>query len=245
MGLSITVGLLASLCGEGKGDLFATWFSNHNFLLINGVCSISKLGNVEALVLNLILALDFCDLDSLGDADLLRSRIGQRAGLFKRSSNKRNFVGLGLVLLTAVLMFSMTIAGRSISRWSTGCHLHCLRLLLISDLCSGAGCCHIFPLVLISTDFSVNCGGGFLTDSEDAVKAVVIINNFFDCKSDRGHFLSKCWHTDLSIDRCVGVPAVELWLVPVARLSSSGGGNCHCEDKKALKYLGSIIRICT
>ena len=43
----------------GEGDLFTAGFTNDNLLLVNSVGSISKLGNIEALVLNLVLALDF------------------------------------------------------------------------------------------------------------------------------------------------------------------------------------------
>ena len=53
------MGLAAWLCGEGEGDLFTAGFTNDNLLLVNSVGSISKLGNIEALVLNLVLALDF------------------------------------------------------------------------------------------------------------------------------------------------------------------------------------------
>ena len=61
------------MCGEGKSDLFTAWFTNDDLLLVNSVGSISKLGNIEALVLNLVLALNLSDLNSLGDTDLLGS----------------------------------------------------------------------------------------------------------------------------------------------------------------------------
>jgi len=201
--------LSTSLGGEGEGYLLTTRLSNDNLLLLHSVGGISKLGNIETLVLNLILTLNLSDLDGLGDTDFLRGRVGKAAGNLPRSSNKGNLVGLSLVFLTADLMFSLSISIRllSISRSSTTSDLHGLRLLLISDLSGGARSNNILSLINISTDLSLNNSGGLLTDGEDTVKAVVIVNNLLDCKGDWGHLLSKSRDTDLSIDRCVGVPA--------------------------------------
>ena len=52
-------------------NITADGIANLNILLVNNVLSIDKLGNVETSVLNLVLALDFSDLDGLGDTDLL------------------------------------------------------------------------------------------------------------------------------------------------------------------------------
>merc|ERR1712241_1605078 len=104
-----SMGLAASLSGEGEGDLFTAWFTNDNLLLVNSVGSISKLGNIEALVLNLVLALNLGDLDGLGNTDLLGGRVGEHAGLLKGGSDEGDLVSLSLVFLTANLVFSMTI----------------------------------------------------------------------------------------------------------------------------------------
>ena len=212
----------AGLGREGKGNFFTAWFTNDDLLLVNSVGSISKLGNIEALVLNLVLALNLSDFDSLGDTHFLRCWIGKHAGDLKGGSDKGNLVCLCLILFTAHLMFSATIAlvTITIASSSTSGNLHGLRLLFIGNLGGGARSCYILPLVHIGTDLSLNGGGCFLTDSEDTVKAVIIVHNLLDCKSDWGHLLSEGRHAHLSVDGCVGVPAVKLWLVPVARLSS-------------------------
>merc|ERR1719290_186703 len=105
-GMSLGTGL----SGEGEGDLLTAGLSNDNLLLFNSVGGISKLGNIEALVLNFILTLDLCDLNSLGDTDLLGGRVGQLAGNLKRGGDKGDPVSLGLVLLTADLMLSLAIS---------------------------------------------------------------------------------------------------------------------------------------
>merc|ERR1719187_2105378 len=215
-----SMGLAACLCREGEGDLFTAWFTNDDLLLVNSVGSISKLGNIEALVLNLVLALNLGDLDGLGDTDLLGCRVGKGASDFQWDSDKGDLVSLSLVFLTAYLVFSMAISWRSISSSSTSSHFHSFGLFFISNLGGGARSCYILPLVHIGTDLSLNGGGCFLTDSEDTVKAVIIVHNLLDCKSDWGHLLSEGRHAHLGVDGCVGVPAVKLWLVPVARLSS-------------------------
>merc|ERR1719278_1819380 len=217
-----SMGLAAWLCREGEGDLFTAWFTNDDLLLVNSVGSISKLGNIEALVLNLVLALNLGDLDGLGNTDLLGGRVGKHAGLLKGGSDKGDLVSLSLVFLTAYLVFSLAISlvSISISSSSTSSHLHSFRLLVISNLGGGARSNNLLLFIHIGTDLSLNGGGCFLTDSEDTVKAVIIVHNLLDCKSDWGHLLSKGRHAHLGVDGCVGVPAVKLWLVPVARLSS-------------------------
>merc|ERR1712025_768907 len=105
-GMSLGTGL----SGEGEGDLLTAGLSNHNLL-----------------VLNLILTLDLCDLNSLGDTDPLGGRVGQLAGNLQGGSDKGDLVSLGLVLLTADLMLSLAISVSlrlSISRSSTGSNLH-------------------------------------------------------------------------------------------------------------------------
>jgi hypothetical protein len=74
--------LLTGLGGQGEGKLFTAWFSNHDLLLLNGVGGVLELGNVEALVLNNILTLDFGDLNGLGNTDFVGVGVGKGAGLF-------------------------------------------------------------------------------------------------------------------------------------------------------------------
>merc|ERR1719483_1346495 len=216
-----SMGLAACLGWEGEGDLFTAWFSNDHLLLVNGVGSINKLGNIEALVLNLVLTLNLGDLNSFGHTDLLGGRVGKHAGELKRGSDERDLVCLSLVLLTTHLVFSLAISllmTISISSSSTSSHLHSLRLLIISNLGGGAWGDYFFLFIHIGADLSLNNSGCLLTDGEDTVEAVVIIHNLLYCKSDRGHLLSKGRHTDLSIDRGVGIPAVILRCVSIARL---------------------------
>ena len=66
---------------------------------------------------------------------------------------------------------------------------------------------------------------GFLADGEGTVKAVVIVHNFLDCKSDWGHLLSKGRHTDLGIDRGVGIPAMILRGIAIGRGMHCCGSN--------------------
>ena len=74
-----SMGLAARLGWKGEGDLFTAGFSNDNLLLVNSVGSINKLGNIEALVLNLVLAFNLGDFNSLGDTYLPRGRVGEHA----------------------------------------------------------------------------------------------------------------------------------------------------------------------
>merc|ERR1712203_572211 len=212
---------------EGEGDLFTAWFTNDDLLLVNSVGSISKLGNIEALVLNLVLAFNLGDLDSLGDTDLLGGRVGKHAGHLKGGSDEGDLVSLSLVFLTTYLVFSLTtsLVTISISSSSTSSHLHSFRLLVISNLGGGARGDNILLLVHIGTDLSLNGGGCFLTDSEDTVKAVIIVHNLLDCKSDWGHLLSEGRHAHLGIDRGVGVPAVVLRGISIGRGVNICGGN--------------------
>merc|ERR1719445_485589 len=227
--------LAARLCRKSEGDLFTAWFTNDDLLLVNSVGSISKLGNIEALVLNLVLTLNFSYLNSLGDTDLLGGRVGKHAGLLKGGCDKGDLVSLSLVFLTAYLVFSLSISlvSISISSSSTSSHLHSLRLLVISNLGGGARGDNLLLFIHIGTDLSLNGGGCFLTDSKDTVKAVVIVHNLLDCKSDWGHLLSEGRHADLGIDRGVGVPAVKLRGIPVGRGVHICGGN---SDKSRNKY---------
>merc|ERR1719150_1279668 len=224
---------------ESKGNFFTAWFTNDDLLLVNSVGSISKLGNIEALVLNLVLALDLGDLNSLGDTDLLGGRVGEHAGLLKGGSDKGDLVSLSLVFLTAYLVFSLTISlvSISISSSSTSSHLHSFRLLVISNLGGGARSNNLLLFIHIGTDLSLNGGGCFLTDSEDTVKAVIIVHNLLDCKSDWGHLLSEGRHAHLSVDRGVGVPAVVLRGISIGRGRHGGRGSSDESRKEKVQHV--------
>merc|ERR1719216_363989 len=67
VGNNLVVLLPAGLSVEGEGDLLAAGLPDDDLLLVNGVGGIDELGNVKALVLNLVLALDLSDGDVLGE----------------------------------------------------------------------------------------------------------------------------------------------------------------------------------
>ena len=245
--LRSVVGLAAGLGWQRESDLVTLGLSNDGLHLVNSVAGVLELGNVEASPLNLVLALDLSDLNGLGHTHLLGGGVGEGAGHLKGSLDKRNLVGLGLVLLMAHLVFSLAISMVSItiSSWSTGSDLHGLRLLLIGDLGGGAGGGHILLLIDIGADLSVDSGGGLLADSEDSVKAVVIVNYLLDSQSDWSHLVSEGGDTDLSVDRGVGVSAVELWGIPIGggvAIAGVSGGSCHghCEQDQDLKHVRFI-----
>ena len=128
--LTVVVGLVlgAVLGGEGEGELLAAGLSQDNLLLVDSVGGVLELGHVEALLLNLVLALDLGDLNGLGDADLVGGGVGQGAGLLLGLSDQGHSVGLGLVLLSAVLVLAMTVAGGTVSGWAAGCYLKSWKL---------------------------------------------------------------------------------------------------------------------
>ena len=211
------VGLRASLGGESEGQLLAAWLSDDGFNLVNNILSINKLGNIEANIVNLVLALDLGDLNGLGDTDLLRGWVGEGARDLKRIGDQWNLVSLGLVFLMTHLVFSsITGMSISISSSSTSGDLHGLRLVLIGDLGGCAWSGDILLLIDIGTDFSVNCGGSLLTDGQNSVKAVVFINNLLDSQSDGGHRLIKARCTNFRLNGCVGISTQKFWSISVS-----------------------------
>ena len=214
VGNNLVVLLPASLGVEGEGDLLAAWLSDDDLLLVNGVGGIDELGNVEALVLNLVLALDLGDGDVLGDTDLLGGGVGKAALDGERGSDKGDLVGLGLVLLVAHLVLTVVgVSSVSVGRGldSAGGDLHGLGLLLVGDLGGLAVSDDVLPLVDVGADLPLDNSVGLLADGEDTVEAVVVVNHFLHRQGDWGHLLGKGGHADLSKDGGVGVPAVELW----------------------------------
>merc|ERR1740129_2261703 len=128
------LGMRAGLGGEGKGDLVAGGLSNNNLGLVHSVGGVLELGNIEALLFNIISADNLGNFDGLGDTDLDWLGVGNVDLNSERGGDKGDLVGLGLVFLTAKLMFSMTISRSSISGGFAGSDLHGLSLGLISDL---------------------------------------------------------------------------------------------------------------
>ena len=218
------VGLAARLGGEAQGDLLTAGLSDDGLDLLHGVGGISKLGNVEANVLGLVLADDLCDLNGLGDTDLLGGGVGEGAGDLQGVGDQRDLVGLGLVLLTADLVFSLSISMMtvSVSCGSTSSDLHGLGLVLEGDLGGGARGGDILLLVHVGADLSLHDGVGLLAHGQHLVEAVVIVDHFLDSQGDGGHLVSEGGDADLSVDGGVGVPAVELRSVTVPM--GGGGG---------------------
>ena len=216
--------LLASLGGEGQGDLLTAGLSDHDLLLVDGVGGIDELGNVETLVLNLVLALDLGDLDLLGDADLLGGGVGEAAGDLQGGGDEGDLVGLGLVLLTADLVLPgavALVAVAAVSGSSAGGDLHGLGLLLVGDLGGGAGGGHILLLVHVGADLTLHNGGGLLAHCQHTVEAVVVVHHLLDGQGDRGDGLGEGGHTDLCLDAAVGVATV---VDRVRGVAVAGGG---------------------
>ena len=189
----------AGLGGQGQGQLFATGLANDDLLLLDGVGGVHKLGNVEALLGNIVLADNLGDLNGLGHANLVGGGVGKGTGLLFGLGDQGNLVGLGLVLLSAVLMLTVAVAGGAISRWAAGGHLHGLGLVGIGDLGGGAGGSHVLSGVLVGADLTLNNGAGLLTDGEDLVEAVVVVYDNLDGEGDGGNLLSESGNADLKI----------------------------------------------
>merc|ERR1711990_210028 len=195
--------LLAGLGVQGEGDLLAAGLSDDDLLLVHGVGGIDELGDVEALVLNMVLAHNLGDGDVLGDTDLLGGGVGQLALDGEGDSDEGDLVGLGLVLLGADLVLAMVgISSISVGRGldGTGCDLHGLGLLLVGDLGGLAVCDDILPLVDVGADLPLDDSVGLLAYGEDTVEAVVVVNNLLDRQGDRGHLLGEGGDADLGID---------------------------------------------
>merc|ERR550517_507388 len=212
----VAVALGATLGRQRECHLLAAGLPDDDLLLVDRVARVDEFGNVEALVLDLVLTLDLGDGDVLGDANLLGGRVGKAALDSEGGSDKGDLVGLGLVLLSTILMFTVVWVSitTTIARfWSgrTGCHLHGLRFVFVGDLGGLAVSDDVLPLVDVGADLPLDNSVGLFADGEDTVEAVVVVNNLLHRQGDWGHLLGKGGHADLGIDGGVGVPAVELW----------------------------------
>ena len=218
------------------------WLSDDGLHLVDGVGGINKLGDIEADVLDLVLTLDLCDLNGLGHTDFLGSWVRKRAGDLQGGGDQRDLVSLGLVLLTADLVFSLSVSVVSVAvpGSSTGSHLHGLGLVLVGHLGGGAGGGDGLLLVHVGADLSLHDGGGLLAHCQHTVEAVVVVDHLLDGQGDGGHLVSEGGDADLSVDGVVGVPAVELRgvAVPVGRGVEVGrDGGCEGDNNKCLENM--------
>ena len=206
-------GLLTGLSVQRQLNVIALWVSDDGLDLFHGVGGVNKLGHVEAGVLDLVLALDLCDLDGLGDTDFLGGGVRERARDLKRVGDQRDLVSLGLVFLTADLVFSLSISlvAISVSSSSASSDLHGLGLVLVGDLGGGAGGGHVLLLVHVGADLSVHDSGGLLAHCQHTVKAVVTVDHLLDGQLDGGDLVGEGGDTYLRLYSLVRVPAEELW----------------------------------
>jgi len=133
-GNCLIMGFFAGLGGESKGDGITFGFSQNNLGLDDGVGGVDQTGNVEASLRLDIFADNLIDFDDLGDAGLDGFSIGQVNSDGQGFGDKGDFVSLGLVFLTAVLMFSCTVTTMAITRCFASGDLHGFRFLSISHL---------------------------------------------------------------------------------------------------------------
>ena len=227
---------------QGKLFFMTAGVSNLSLDLVHHVGGVNELGDIEAVNDDIVLALDLCDLNGLGDTDLLGGRVRQRAGDLQGGSDQRNLVSLGLVLLTADLVFSLAISlvTVAIAGSSTGSHLHGLRLVLVGHLGGGAGGGDGLLLVHVGADLSLHDGGGLLAHCQHTVEAVVVVDNLLDGQGDGGHLVSEGWDADLSVDGVVGVPAVELRSVTISMswgVDVSRDGGCEGDNNEGLENI--------
>ena len=123
----------ASLGGQSKGDSIAVGLSEDNLNLVNGVGAIFEFGDIEAFLFNDVSAFDLSDGDLLGHTVLDGFGNGHIDADVQRHGDQRDSVGLSLVLLATVLVFSSSVVV-TVTRGTAGGHLHGLGFGLISHL---------------------------------------------------------------------------------------------------------------
>ena len=216
--------------------------SNLCLHLVDGVGGINELGDIEADIVDLVLALDLCDLNGLGHTDFLGSWVRKRAGDLQGGGDQRDLVSLGLILLTADLVFSLAVSvvTIAISSSSTGSHLHGLRLVLVGDLGGGAGGGDGLLLVHVGADLSLHDGGGLLAHCQHTVETVVVVHNLLDGQGHGGHLVSEGGDADLGVDGVVGVPAVKLRCVSISMswgVDISRDRGCEGDNNEGLENM--------
>jgi len=211
---SLVVGFFAGLGWQSKGDRVAVRFTQDDFLLVNNIGSINKLGNIEANIVNLVFAGNGGDSDVLGDTGLDGFGVGQLNGNLEGFGDKGNFVSLGLVFLTAVLVFTGTVVIAITGGFAAG-DLHGLGFIGIGHLGDGSGQVGDKRGIRVGAELIGFDGISGGTDGDDLVITVIVINDFLNSQFNGGHLGGESGHADLSVDRGVGIPAVVLGAVAV------------------------------
>jgi len=129
----LIMGFFAGLGRQSKGNSITFGFSQDNFALDDGVGAVDKTGNIEAFLGLDIFADNFVNFDDLGDTGLDGLSIGQVNSDVFRGINSGDFVSLGLVFFTAVLVFSSTVV-ITITGGFAGSDLHGFGFVNISNL---------------------------------------------------------------------------------------------------------------
>jgi len=230
----LIVGFLAGLGGKGKGNSVAVRFSQDDFDLVDNIDGINKFGNVEAFLFDNVFADNLGEDDVFGDAFLDGFGVGQFDGDVKGSVDKGDFVSLGLVFLTAVLVFSSSVV-IAITGGFAACDLHGLRFVLISHLGDTSGEGILFGSVGVCAEFVLVDGLGDDTVGSDLVITVIVILYYLNIQGNGGGFGGESGHADLSVDRGVGIPAVDLGTVCWGMVSVCWGmvGKSHGGQRKS------------
>jgi len=71
--------------------------------------------------------------------------------------------------------------------------------------------------IVVSADLSWLDLGGLFANSSDLLIAVVIVNNHLDWQGHGCGLAGEGWDTNLGIDTGVGISAVDLWTIAIAR----------------------------
>jgi len=217
------VSFFASLGGQSQSDGVAVGFSKDDLNLVNGVGAIFELGYIEAFLFNNVSAFDLSDGDLLGHAVLHGFGNGHVDADVQGDGDQGDSVGLSLVLLTTVLVFSSSVVV-AVARGTAGGHLHGLGFGLISHLGGGGRQGVVLLDIVIGTDFTGNNGFGFLADSSDLVIAVVVVNDVLDIQGDGGGLGGEGRDAHLSVDAGVGVSAVVFGAITIRRGGVVGKG---------------------
>jgi len=224
----LVVGFFAGLGRQSKGNSIAFRIAQDNLALDDGVGAVNQTGNVEASLGDDIFTDNLIKFDFLDDASFDGFGIGQVNSDGKGFGDKGDFVGLGLVFLTAVLVFSSSIV-ITITGWFAAGDLHGLGFLSISHLSDASIQSGDFVLVAVGTEF-VRCNLGVQsTDGFDLFVTVVIVFNNLDVKGDGLFNIGESGHANLSVDRGVGIPAVVLGTIGGSMVTIGGSmvGKSH------------------
>ena len=219
--LMMTVAVLgAHLGGQGQGHLLAVGVAQNDGGLVDGDGGVLEGGQVDASLLGNVLADDLVDLDLLGHAHLLGLGHGHVDGHLQRDVDQRHAVLLGLVLLAAVLMFSLIVMPvavavglMAVAGCSAGGDLHGLGLVLVGDLGGGGAAGLLLRGVSVSANFAVVDGGDLFALGPGGRVAELVVHDVLDGQLDGARLRLERGHADLGVDGGVGVAAVELGLL--------------------------------